>query len=174
MNTMLLLDDDMPWLARAAHAFEKRGYRVIPCASIKEAKSALALNTFTHGVFDLKLEDGSSLQILEYAREKSPAMKLVILTGYGNFATAVAAIKHGAVNYLAKPADIDEIEAALCEQSPQVIEPSEEPLSANRVKWEYIQRILTDCKQNISEAARRLKMHRRTLQRILAKHAPRN
>ena len=174
MKTMLLLDDDLPWLTRATHAFEKRGYLVTPCQSLKEAKSALGLNTFTHGVFDLKLEDGSSLQILELAKQKNAEMKLVILTGYGNFATAVTAIKQGAANYLAKPADIDEIEDALDENVPEYREPSEELLSANRVKWEYIQRILNDCKQNISEASRRLKMHRRTLQRILSKHAPRH
>lgn len=173
MKTMILLDDDTPWRVRATSAFEKRGYTVTACASLKEAHAAMSQSPYDYGVFDLKLEDGSSLQILDEVKEKSPAIKLVILTGYGNFATAVTAIKQGAANYLAKPADIDEIEAALHNETVEDLEPTEELMSANRVKWEYIQRTLLACEHNISEAARKLKMHRRTLQRILAKHAPR-
>lgn len=174
MKTMLLLDDDTPWRVRAANAFEKRGYTVTPCASLQEAQTAILKNAYDYAVFDLKLEDGSSLQILDEVRKKSPNIKLVILTGYGNFATAVSAIKNGAANYLAKPADIDEIEAALEGNITTPPPPTETLMSANRVKWEYIQRTLAACNHNISEAARKLKMHRRTLQRILAKHAPRD
>ncbi|MBX9977716.1 MAG: response regulator [Alphaproteobacteria bacterium] len=173
MKNLLILDDDKPWLTRLSTVFEKRGYTVTPCSSLQEAIDALSKGVFDYAVFDLRLENGTSLQIIDYARKTSPHIKLVILTGYGNFATAVAAIKQGAVNYLAKPADIDEIEAALLGQAPNPVMPQENLLSANRVKWEYIQRVLTASNQNISEAARRLKMHRRTLQRILAKHAPR-
>lgn len=173
MKNLLILDDDKPWLTRLTTAFERRGYTVTPSCSLEETYAALSKKAFDYALFDLKLDDGTSLEIIDHARESSPGIKLVILTGYGNFATAVAAIKQGAVNYLAKPADIDEIEAALLGQTAVHAIPQESLLSANRVKWEYIQRVLTASNQNISEAARRLKMHRRTLQRILAKHAPR-
>lgn len=171
---MLVLDDDTLWLNRLSSSFERRGYTVCACKSVNDAKEALSAHIFQYAVFDLKLEDGTSLQILEVARLSSPGIKMVILTGYGNFATAVTAIKQGAVNYLAKPADIDEIEASLHGVLPDAFDPSDELLSANRVRWEYIQRVLDACGHNISEAARRLKMHRRTLQRMLSKHAPKN
>ncbi len=173
VKNLIILDDDTLWLKRLSSSFERRGYTVHPCQSLKEAREALERKPFHYAVFDLKLEDGISLQILERAQQSYPRIKIVILTGYGNFATAVSAIKHGAINYLAKPVDTDDIEASFLEKEEQAIEPEQELLSANRVKWEYIQRILVDCHQNISETARRLKMHRRTLQRILAKHAPR-
>jgi len=173
MTQLMILDDDLPWNARLKNAFERRGYHVTSCHSVREAKEAFSTTSFDYAVLDLKLEDGNSLSLIDLAREKSKDIKLVVLTGYGNFTTAVEAIKHGAVNYLAKPSDIDEIEAALKEKAPVIVSPEEELLSANRVKWEYIQRVLGACQQNISEAARKLKMHRRTLQRILSKHAPR-
>lgn len=173
MKRLLLLDDDLPWLKRFATSFEKRGYSVTSCSSLKEAKVALDFHRFDYAVFDLKLEDGLSLQLIEHAQKMSPLIHIVVLTGYGNFATAVDAIKLGAVNYLAKPSDIDEIEACLLLKKKEDYATAPQLLSPNRVKWEYIQRVLSASNQNISEAARRLKMHRRTLQRILAKHAPR-
>jgi two-component system response regulator RegA len=170
---LMILDDDRIWNTRLRNAFEKRGYHVTSCHSVKEAGEVFLSQKFDCAVLDLKLEDGNSLSLIDLAKEKSKNIKLVVLTGYGNFTTAVEAIKHGAVNYLAKPADIDEIEAALKGDAPVIVAPEQELLSANRVKWEYIQRVLGACQHNISEAARKLKMHRRTLQRILSKHAPR-
>src|SRR5438552_3714676 len=103
-----------------------------------------------------------------------PGARIVMLTGYGNIATAVAAVKAGALDYLPKPADADAVERALLAQEGETPPPPEDPMSADRVRWEHIQRIFELCDRNVSETARRLKMHRRTLQRILSKHAPRN
>jgi len=126
-----------------------------------------------YAVVDLRLEDGNGLEVVEALCEARPDVRVVMLTGYGNIASAVAAVKSGAVDYLAKPADADQIEVALLETDKVLPPPPEDPMSADRVRWEHIQRVFEQCDRNVSETARRLKMHRRTLQRILNKHAPR-
>jgi two-component system response regulator RegA len=121
----------------------------------------------------MRLNDGNGLDVISALKSRRPDARAIILTGYGNIATAVNAVKLGAVDYLAKPADADDVVAALLAQDNAKIEPPENPMSADRVRWEHIQRIYELCGRNVSETARRLNMHRRTLQRILAKRAPR-
>ena len=121
----------------------------------------------------MRLGDGNGLDVIERLKERRPDARGVILTGYGNIATAVTAVKMGAFDYLAKPADADEIHAALMARTGERAPPPENPMSADRVRWEHIQRVYELCGRNVSETARRLNMHRRTLQRILAKRAPR-
>jgi two-component system response regulator RegA len=120
----------------------------------------------------MRLEDGSGLKVVEAVREARPDAKIIMLTGYGNIATAVQAVKAGAVDYLSKPADADDVVRALLAKG-DAPAPPENPMSADRVRWEHIQRVYELCNHNVSETARRLNMHRRTLQRILAKRAPR-
>jgi two-component system response regulator RegA len=122
---------------------------------------------------DMRLGDGNGLDVLEAIRKKREDTKMVVLTGYGNIATAVTAVKLGAVDYLAKPADADDVVAALTRGPDEKAGPPDNPMSADRVRWEHIQRVYEMCDRNVSETARRLNMHRRTLQRILAKRAPR-
>ena len=126
-----------------------------------------------YAVIDLRLEDGSGIELVKRLRELYPKVRVVILTGYGNIATAVAAVKAGAVDYLAKPADADDVINALLSTGPTLPPPPHNPMSADRVRWEHIQRVFEQCSRNVSETARRLNMHRRTLQRILNKRAPR-
>jgi two-component system response regulator RegA len=126
-----------------------------------------------YAVIDLRLEDGNGLDVVEALREARPESRIVVLTGYGAIATAVAAVKIGATDYLSKPADADDIEAALLARDDQKPPPPDNPMSADRVRWEHIQRVFELCDRNVSETARRLNMHRRTLQRILAKRSPR-
>jgi two-component system response regulator RegA len=124
-------------------------------------------------VVDLRLGDGNGLDVVSALKRKRPEARAIVLTGYGNIATAVTAVKLGAVDYLAKPADADDIDAALSRGATEKALPPENPMSADRVRWEHIQRVYELCQRNVSETARRLNMHRRTLQRILAKRAPR-
>ena len=169
---LLIVDDDAPFRDRLARAMEKRGFDVATAASEGDAAGVIAAHRPTHAVVDLRLEDGFGLDIVPLIREQNAEARIVILTGYGNIATAVAAVKAGAVDYLAKPADADEIEAALRATTGDKAPPPDEPMSADRVRWEHIQRVYELCDRNVSETARRLKMHRRTLQRILAKRSP--
>ncbi len=171
-RTLLLVDDDPPFLARLARAMERRGYTVTTADSVSSGKSAVRQKP-RYAVVDLRLGDGSGLEVVEALREERPDARAIVLTGYGNIATAVAAVKAGAVDYLPKPADADAIEAALMQLDEAPPTPPENPMSADRVRWEHIQRVYEQCDRNVSETARRLRMHRRTLQRILAKHAPR-
>jgi two-component system response regulator RegA len=143
-------------------------------ASVKEAREQIQITSPDFAVLDLKLEDGNGLEIVTALRNLRPDCRIVILTGFGNIATAVAAVKAGALDYLPKPANPDAIEQALLQQEGNLPQPPEDPMSADRVRWEHIQRVFEQCDRNVSETARRLKMHRRTLQRILAKHAPRS
>lgn len=170
---LLLVDDDRPFLTRLARAMESRGFEVDQAATIDEAMSAMRLNPPDFAVVDLRLEDGNGLDIIEQIRISNPDCKAVILTGYGNIATAVTAVKMGAIDYLAKPADADDVFAALMRSPEDRADPPENPMSADRVRWEHILRVYELCDRNVSETARRLNMHRRTLQRILAKRAPR-
>ena len=151
---------------------ESRGFMVIAAASLAEALSLTDSAVPAYAVVDLKLEHGNGLDIVPVLRKRRPDMRIVVLTGYGNIATAVAAVKAGAVDYLAKPADADDIEAAMMASRESKPPPPEHPMSADRVRWEHIQRVYELCDRNVSETARRLRMHRRTLQRILAKRSP--
>ena len=151
---------------------KQRRFDVYTAGSIAEATIKVATVRPNYAVVDLRLEDGSGLEIVQQLRDMRHDVRIVMLTGYGNIATTVAAVKMGAVDYLAKPADVDEIESALLVTKGNKPSPPQHPMSANRVRWEHIQRVYELCDRNISETARRLNMHRRTLQRILAKHAP--
>ncbi|MDB5454509.1 MAG: two component transcriptional regulator, Fis family [Caulobacter sp.] len=172
-NSLLLLDDDAPLRTRLGRALEQRGFAVTLAASVAEALTALKAQAPAHAVLDMRLEDGTGLKVVEAVREARPDAKIIMLTGYGNIATAVAAVKAGAVDYLSKPADADDVCKALLTARGDNPEPPDNPMSADRVRWEHIQRVYELCSHNVSETARRLNMHRRTLQRILAKRAPR-
>lgn len=171
---LLIVDDDAPLRTRLARAMEDRGFQVETAASVAEGISISRADPPAFAVVDLRLTDGNGLEVVEALRAARSEMRIVMLTGYGNIATAVAAVKAGAVDYLAKPADADAITAALLETEKPLPPPPEDPMSADRVRWEHIQRVYEQCGRNVSETARRLKMHRRTLQRILAKYAPRS
>ncbi len=172
-RTLLLVDDDDTLRERLARALTKRGYFVVTAGSVAAGISAARANPPRFAVCDLRLGDGNGLDVVAAVRESNPDARVVMLTGYGNIATAVAAVKAGALDYLAKPADADDIVAALEASGDERPEPPERPMSADRVRWEHINRIYELCDRNVSETARRLNMHRRTLQRILAKHSPR-
>ena len=171
-KTLLIVDDDAPYRQRLAIAMEKRGFRVRQAESVEAAIAAARAEPPRFAVVDLRLADGSGLDIVPEIRKAREDCRVVILTGYGNIATAVVAIKSGAVDYLPKPADADQVEAALLDRKDALPPPPEQPMTADRVRWEHIQRVYEQCDRNVSETARRLRMHRRTLQRILAKYAP--
>ena len=171
-KSLLIVDDDAPLRMRLARAMERRGFVVASAGSVAEAREAVARHAPAYAVIDLRLEDGSGLEVVNALRAERPEAKIVMLTGYGNFATAVAAVKAGAVDYLSKPADADMVEAALLATGASLPPPPDQPMSAERVRWEHIQRVFEQCDRNVSETARRLNMHRRTLQRILSKRAP--
>lgn len=172
-RTCMVLDDDGPFLQRLSRALTQRGFLVSAISTVAEAKDIARLNPPAFGVFDLRLEDGSGLDVVELLHRHRPEARAIVLTGYGAIATAVAAVKAGAVDYLAKPADVEDIVNALVNKGDKLPDPPENPMSADRVRWEHIQRVYEMCNHNVSETARRLNMHRRTLQRILAKRAPR-
>lgn len=172
-KTLLIVDDDNPLRNRLVRAMEQRGFEVTGAAGVSEGLEAAAERPPAYAVVDMRLEDGNGLDVIEALRDARPDIRCVMLTGYGNIASAVTAVKKGAVDYLAKPADADQIMAALLEEERPLPPPPEDPMSADRVRWEHIQRVFEQCNRNVSETARRLKMHRRTLQRILNKHAPR-
>jgi two-component system response regulator RegA len=171
-RTLLIVDDDMPFLARLARAMESRGFEVTTASTVRDGKEQARAKKPGFAVVDLRLEDGNGLDVVAAMQDARPEARIVVLTGYGNIATAVAAVKLGAVDYLAKPSDADDIEAALLARGGDKAPPPENPMSADRVRWEHIQRVYELCDRNVSETARRLNMHRRTLQRILAKRAP--
>ena len=170
---LIIIDDDVPFRNRLAYSMEKKGFIVEVFSKATEAKERLKEKNFTHAIVDMRLEDGSGLEIIQFIKKISLGTQSLLLTGYGNIATAVAAIKAGAIDYLPKPADIDQIYDALTLSRDNLPPPPENPMTANRVRWEHIQRVFIQCNRNVSETARRLRMHRRTLQRILNKHAPR-
>ena len=172
-KSLLVLDDDGPLRNRLGRALETRGFEVRQAESVKEAIAAVRENPPAYAVLDLRLEDGTGLSVVETIREARPDARVVMLTGYGNIATAVAAVKAGAIDDLAKPADADDVARAPLATKEAGPPPPENPMSADRVRWEHIQRVYELCGHNVSETARRLNMHRRTLQRILAKRAPR-
>ncbi len=171
--SLLLVDDDEIFLRRLARAMEKRGFSVESASSVAAGKAMAMARPPAYAVIDLRLEDGNGLDVVELLREARPDSRIVVLTGYGAIATAVAAVKIGATDYLSKPADADDVVRALLSSGEALPEPPENPMSADRVRWEHIQRVYEQCDRNVSETARRLSMHRRTLQRILAKRSPR-
>ena len=172
-NSLLLIDDDESFLRRLERAMDKRGFAVEAAGSVAAGKAIATARPPAYAVIDLRLEDGNGLDVVEVLREKRPDSRVVVLTGYGAIATAVAAVKIGATDYLSKPADANDVTAALLAGSEDMPPPPENPMSADRVRWEHIQRVYELCDRNVSETARRLNMHRRTLQRILAKRSPR-
>ena len=171
-RSLLIVEDDKPFLERLARAMETRGFTVTVCDSVAEGLAQIGRAAPAFAVVDLRLGDGNGLDVVSALKRRRPEARAIILTGYGNIATAVTAVKMGAVDYLAKPADADDVVAALLAIGNQKSEPPSNPMSADRVRWEHIQRIYEMCNRNVSETARRLNMHRRTLQRILAKRAP--
>ncbi|HEY1430017.1 MAG TPA: ActR/PrrA/RegA family redox response regulator transcription factor [Stellaceae bacterium] len=173
-RTLLIVDDDAPLCQRLARAMERRGFVVATADSVAGGIAAASDQLPAFAVVDMRLGDGRGFDVVTALRQARPGARIVMLTGYGNIATAVAAVKAGAIDYLPKPADADAVERALLAQEGATPEPPEDPMSADRVRWEHIQRVFELCDRNVSETARRLKMHRRTLQRILSKHAPRN
>ena len=172
-RSLLLVDDDEPFVKRLAKAMEKRGFVPDTAQSVAEGRAKAMANPPAYAVVDLRLEDGNGLDVIEALREKRPDCRIVVLTGYGAIATAVAAVKIGAIDYLSKPADANDVTNALLAKAETLPQPPENPMSADRVRWEHIQRVYEMCDRNVSETARRLSMHRRTLQRILAKRSPR-
>lgn len=171
-RTLLLVDDDEPFVKRLAKAMERRGFLPDTAQSVAEGRAKAQTNPPAYAVVDLRLEDGNGLDVIETLRERRPDCRIVVLTGYGAIATAVAAVKIGAIDYLSKPADATDVTNALLARGEALPQPPENPMSADRVRWEHIQRVYEMCERNVSETARRLSMHRRTLQRILAKRSP--
>ena len=169
-RSLLIVEDDKPFLERLSRAMETRGFAVTSCDTVSDG---LAQSAPAFAVVDLRLGDGNGLDVVSALKRKRPEARTIVLTGYGNIATAVTAVKMGAVDYLSKPADADDVVAALLASGTEKSELPSNPMSADRVRWEHIQRIYEMCNRNVSETARRLNMHRRTLQRILAKRAPR-
>jgi two-component system, response regulator RegA len=171
-RSLLIVEDDKSFLQRLARAMETRGFIVSTAESVADGLLQVEKVAPAFAVVDMRLGDGNGLDVISAMKKRRPEARAIILTGYGNIATAVNAVKLGAVDYLAKPVDADDVAAALLALDNKKIEPPENPMSADRVRWEHIQRIYELCGRNVSETARRLNMHRRTLQRILAKRAP--
>ena len=172
-RSLLIVEDDKPFLERLSRAMETRGFTVTSCDSVSEGLAHIGKSAPAFAVVDLRLGDGNGLDVVSALKLQRPDARAIVLTGYGNIATAVTAVKMGAVDYLSKPADADDVVAALLASAGERSELPNNPMSADRVRWEHIQRIYEMCGRNVSETARRLNMHRRTLQRIRAKRAPR-
>ena len=171
-KSLLLVDDDNPFRERLARAMEKKGFEVTQAEGVKKGIDSVKITKPSFAVIDLRLGDGNGLEVVKEIQNLKKDSRIIMLTGYGNISTAVAAIKEGAIDYLAKPADADDVEKALLADPNKKAQPPENPMSADRVKWEHIHRVFELCNRNVSETARRLKMHRRTLQRILSKRSP--
>ena len=173
-KTLLILDDDAPLRNRLCRAMETRGFTVMDAGTVSDGVDLVRKAAPAYAILDMKLDDGTGLKLVPELRKKRADCRIIMLTGFGNIATAVAAVKAGALDYLPKPADPDQIAAALLQTGGDLPPPPQDPMSADRVRWEHIQRVYEQCGRNVSETARRLRMHRRTLQRILSKHAPRD
>ena len=171
-KSLIIVDDDNPFRERLARSMEKKGFKVSQAEGVKEGVETVKLTKPAFAVVDLRLGDGNGLEVVKEIQNLNKNSRIIMLTGYGNISTAVAAIKQGAIDYLAKPADADDVEKALLADPNKKAQPPENPMSADRVKWEHIHRVFELCNRNVSETARRLKMHRRTLQRILSKRSP--
>ena len=172
-KSLLVVDDDLPFRERLSRSMQKKGFEVDSADSFASAVEIIEKQNYDFAIVDMRLTDGSGLELIKKMQIKSPGTKSLLLTGYGNIATAVAAIKSGAIDYLPKPAEVDQIYDALTNSKEILPPPPENPMTADRIRWEHIQRVFVQCNRNVSETARRLRMHRRTLQRILNKHAPR-
>ena len=172
-RSLMIVDDYKSFLQRLARAMEGRGFAVTTAESVSDGLMQVEKAAPAYAVVDMRLADGNGLDVISALKKRRPDARGIILTGYGNIATAVNAVKLGAVDYLAKPADADDVIAALLAIEGRKAEPPDHPMSADRVRWEHIQSIYELCGRNVSETARQLNMHRRTLQRILAKRAPR-
>ena len=172
-KSLVIVDDDNPFRDRLARAMEKKGFQVFQAEGVKQGIQTVKEKKPSFAVVDLRLADGNGIEVVKQIQSSNSNSRIIMLTGYGNIPTAVAAIKEGAIDYLAKPADADDVEKALLADPEKKAEPPENPMSADRVKWEHIHRVFELCNRNVSETARRLKMHRRTLQRILSKRSPR-
>tara|TARA_B100002051_G_C16712375_1_gene627370 strand:+ start:222 stop:785 length:564 start_codon:yes stop_codon:yes gene_type:complete len=172
-KSLLIVDDDNPFRQRLARAMEKKGFFVTQAEGVKAGLDSVKLKKPAFAVVDLRLNDGNGIEVVKEIQKNNSESRIIMLTGYGNIPTAVAAIKEGAIDYIAKPADADDVEKALLADPNKKPAPPENPMSADRVKWEHIHRVFELCNRNVSETARRLKMHRRTLQRILSKRSPR-
>ena len=170
---LLIVEDDNPFRERLARSMEKKGFEVLQAESVKKGIEVTKIKKPGFAVVDLRLGDGNGLEVVKEIQSTNNNSRIIMLTGYGNIPTAVAAIKEGAIDYLAKPADAEDVEKALLADPTKKAAPPENPMSADRVKWEHIHRVFELCNRNVSETARRLKMHRRTLQRILSKRSPR-
>ena len=171
-KSLLIVDDDNPFRERLARAMDKKGFLVSQAEGVKKGIESVRSKKPAFAVVDLRLGDGNGLEVVKELQISNPSSRIIMLTGYGNIPTAVAAIKQGAIDYLAKPADAEDVEKALLADPSKKAQPPENPMSADRVKWEHIHRVFELCNRNVSETARRLKMHRRTLQRILSKRSP--
>ncbi len=171
LPSILLVDDDEVLRERLATAIRSRGYEVRTAGSSDEALREIARESPEMAVLDLRMPGGGGIELLKELKKHDPATRVLMLTGYGSISTAVEAVRDGAVGYLPKPADADEILAALNGTNTAKASGIETP-SLARAEWEHIQRVLTDCGGNISEAARRLGIHRRSLQRKLHKYPP--
>tara|TARA_Y100000817_G_C16809180_1_gene523440 strand:- start:178 stop:759 length:582 start_codon:yes stop_codon:yes gene_type:complete len=172
-KSLLIVDDDDPLRLRLARAMEKKGFQVKDAKTVENAIKMVKSSAPKFALVDLRLEDGNGLDVVQEIKKAKADSRIVMLTGYGNLPTAVAAVKAGAIDYMAKPVDADDVESALMAKPDSKAKPPENPMSADRVKWEHIHRVFELCNRNVSETARRLKMHRRTLQRILSKRSPR-
>lgn len=170
-TSLLVIDDDRAFRERLAMILERRGFDARIAEGYQDGLNKALANPPAYATVDMRLGDGNGLDLVSELRAIRPDMRIVILTGYGNIASAVAAVKTGAVDYLAKPADPDDVIKSLTMEGVRA-DPPETPMSADRVRWEHIQRVYELCDRNVSETARRLNMHRRTLQRILAKRSP--
>ena len=171
-KSLLIVDDDNPFRDRLSRAMEKKGFTVTQAESVKSGIENVKKKKPSYAVVDLRLGDGNGLEVVKEIQKIKKNSKIVLLTGYGNIPTAVAAVKAGAIDYITKPADADDVENALLALPESKAKPPENTMSADRVKWEHIHRVFELCDRNVSETARRLKMHRRTLQRILSKRSP--
>ena len=171
-RSLLIVDDDDPLRDRLSRAMEKKGFQVKNAKTVENAIKLVKLSPPKFALVDLRLEDGSGLDVVQEINKANKESRIVMLTGYGNLPTAVAAVKAGARDYMGKPVDADDVESALLASPESKAKPPENPMSADRVKWEHIHRVFELCNRNVSETARRLKMHRRTLQRILSKRSP--
>ena len=163
-KTLFIIEDDKPFRERLTTSFQRKDFTVTAAASKKEALDVLAGNNFNYAIVDLRLGDGSGLDVIKVIKEQNPECRTVMLTSYGNIATAVSSVKLGADDYLTKPANIDDIEKSLMSATATSLPPPpENPMSADRIRWEHIQRVFIQCNRNVSETARRLKMHRRLM-----------
>jgi two-component system response regulator RegA len=170
---VLIVDDDAPLRRNLGRALEREGFVVAGASGLKEAYEVAGEFQPELAVVDLNLRDGHGMELVGGLQQMRPGIRVVVLTGYDSIASSVLALRAGAVGYLAKPVQPGDVIAALTGAGPDVTDPGDTPMSADRVRWEHIQRVFEQCNRNVSETARRLNMHRRTLQRILSKRAPR-